>query len=180
MVFRCLIFNINQSAAAFLYKAAPRQQLFYTCGLIFVVRHMKQYCVEILEHIQIVGFCGFYDTVHDSAGIVFDKMLEKKQKEQEDIKKELSQSQSVLNTEEKLDAQSQQWIEDISEYANIKELDANLLNRLISKIVISEPKEKDGTENYRRTPETFTMEIHFNLKPIPELGTIERGSGSHK
>ena len=52
--------------------------------------------------------------------------------------------------------------------------------RLISKIVISEPQEKDGTENYRRTPETVTMEIHFNLKPIPELGTIERGSGSHK
>ena len=53
-------------------------------------------------------------------------------------------------------------------------------HRLISKIVISEPQEKDGTENYRRTPETVTMEIHFNLKPIPELGTIERGSGSHK
>ena len=111
---------------------------------------------------------------------VFDKMLEKTQKEQTDIKKELSQNQSVLNTEEKLDAQSQQWIDDISEYADIKELDANLLNRLISKIVISEPQEKDGKENYRRTPETVTMEIHFNLKPIPELGTIERGSGSHK
>ena len=111
---------------------------------------------------------------------VFDKMLEKTQKEQADIKKELSQNESVLNTEEKLDAQSQQWIEDISEYADIKELDANLLNRLISKIVISEPQEKDGKENYRRTTETVTMEIHFNLKPIPELGTIERGSGSHK
>ena len=107
-------------------------------------------------------------------------MLEKTQKEQADIKKELSQNESVLNTEEKLDAQSQQWIDDISEYADIKELDANLLNRLISKIIISEPQEKDGKENYRRTTETVTMEIHFNLKPIPELGTIERGSGSHK
>ena len=107
-------------------------------------------------------------------------MLEKTQKEQADIKKELSQNQSVLNTEEKLDVQSQQWSEDISEYVDIKELDANLLNRLISKIVISEPQEKDGTENYRRTPEMVTMEIHFNLKPIPEFGTIERGSGSHK
>lgn len=107
-------------------------------------------------------------------------MLEKTQKEQADIKKELSQNQSVLNTEKKLDAQSQQWSEDISEYVDIKELDANLLNRLISKIVISEPQEKDGTENYRHTPETFTMEIHFNLKPIPELRTIERGFGSHK
>ena len=108
------------------------------------------------------------------------KMLEKTQKEQADIKKELSQNQSVLNTEEKRDVQSQQWSEDISEYVDIKELDANLLNRLISKIIISEPQKKDGTENYRRTPETVTMEIHFNLKPIPELGTIERGSGSHK
>ena len=35
-------------------------------------------------------------------------------------------------------------------------------DRLISKIVISEPQEKDGTENYRRTPETVSMEIHFN------------------
>ena len=32
-------------------------------------------------------------------------------------------------------------------------------HRLISKIV--EPQEKDGTENYHRTPETVTMEIHF-------------------
>ena len=33
-------------------------------------------------------------------------MLEKTQKEQADIKKELSQNESVLNTKEKLDAQS--------------------------------------------------------------------------
>ena len=39
---------------------------------------------------------------------VFDKMREKTQKEQTDIKKELFQNESVLNTEEKLDAQSQQ------------------------------------------------------------------------
>ena len=81
-------------------------------------------------------------------------------KEQVDIKKELFQNESVRNTEEKLDA--------------------NLLNRLISKIVISEPQEKDGTEDYRRIPETVTMKIYFNLKPIWEPGTIERGSGSHK
>ena len=43
---------------------------------------------------------------------VFDKMLEKTQKEQADIKRNF-QNQNVLNTEEKLDAQSQQWNEDI-------------------------------------------------------------------
>lgn len=135
-------------------------------------------CLETLDRL----IAKLYDDlINDKiTESVFDKMLEKTQKEQTDIKKELFQNESVLNTEEKLDAQSQQWIDDISEYADIKELDANLLNRLISKIVISEPQEKDGTENYCRTPETVTMEIHFNLKPIPELGTIERGSGSHK
>ena len=74
--------------------------------------------------------CKLYDDlINDKiTESVFDKMLEKTQKEQADIKKELSQNESVLNTEEKLDAQSQQWIDDISEYADIKELDANLLN----------------------------------------------------
>ena len=67
-----------------------------------------------------------------------------------DIKKELSQNESVLNTEEKLDAQSQQWIDDISEYADIKELDANLLNRLISKIIISEPVSYTHLDVYKR------------------------------
>ena len=36
----------------------------------------------------------------------------------------------VLNTEEKLDAQSQQWIDDISEYADIKELDEEITDGL--------------------------------------------------
>ncbi len=49
-------------------------------------------------------------------------------------------------------------------------------HRLNSKIVISEPQEKDGTENYRRTPETVTMEIHFEpsiflIKDIQQLIT---------
>jgi len=47
------------------------------------------------------------------------------------------------------------------------------LDRLISKIVISEPQD-DGS-NHSHAVE---MEIHFNLSPIPELGTIERGSSS--
>lgn len=46
----------------------PRQQCFYACGLIFVVRHIQQYHVQILEHVQVIGFCSFDDAVHDSTG----------------------------------------------------------------------------------------------------------------
>ena len=49
-------------------KITPWQQHFYACGLIFVVRHIQQYHVEILEHVQVVAFRGFDDAVHDSAG----------------------------------------------------------------------------------------------------------------
>nr|WP_294679712.1 DUF4368 domain-containing protein [uncultured Blautia sp.] len=67
----------------------------------------------------------------------------------------------------------------MSGYTDIRELDANLLKRLISKIVISELQEKDGTENYCSTPETFTMETsgvvrlisskYFLIKDIKQL-----------
>ena len=103
----------------------------------------------------------------------FDKMLEKTQKEQSEIKQELVKNQKLLDAEEKLDAQSQQWAEDIGSYTDITELDANILNRLISKIVISEPQDDESNNSH-----AVEMEIHFNLSPIPELGTIERGSSS--
>ncbi len=59
-------------------------------------------------------------------------------------------------------------------------------HRLNSKIVISEPQEKDGTENYRRTPETVTMEIHFEpvffIKDIKQLISVmsKQRSGSDR
>lgn len=82
-------------------------------------------------------------------------------------------SQHRVDAEEKLDAQSQQWAEDIGSYTDITELDANILNRLISKIVISESQDDESNNSH-----AVEMEIHFNLSPIPELGTIERGSSS--
>ena len=58
-----------------------------------------------------------------------------------------------------------QWVEAIQEYANITELDAATLNRLIKEIVVHERIDEDKTRH-------ISIEIHFNLKPIPEVEQV--------
>ena len=53
----------------------------------------------------------------------------------------------------------------IQEYANITELDAATLNRLIKEIVVHEHIDSDKTRH-------ISIEIHFNLKPIPEVEQV--------
>ena len=50
-------------------------------------------------------------------------------------------------------------------YANITELDAATLNRLIKEIVVHERIDEDKTRH-------ISIEIHFNLKPIPEVEQV--------
>ena len=64
--FRC--FCIHHPGTALLYKPAPRHHRFHTCGLLFIVRHVQQQYVEVLEHIQVVCLCGFYQAVDDGTG----------------------------------------------------------------------------------------------------------------
>ena len=45
---------------ALLYHVRPGHQLFYTFGLIFVVRHIEQYGLQICVDVQIVEFCSFH------------------------------------------------------------------------------------------------------------------------
>ena len=52
----------------FFDKIAPGQQLFYAGGLILIVRHIHKHHVEIVVHVQLLGFAGFYDAVDDGAG----------------------------------------------------------------------------------------------------------------
>ena len=67
-VFRCFCFCIHHPGTALLYKLAPRHHRFHTCGLLFIVRHVQQQCVEVLEHIQVVCLCVFYQAVDDGTG----------------------------------------------------------------------------------------------------------------
>ena len=63
------------------------------------------------------------------------------------------------------DKPAKQWVEAIQEYANITELDAATLNRLIKEIVVHERIDEDKTRH-------ISIEIHFNLKPIPEVEQV--------
>ncbi len=60
---------------------------------------------------------------------------------------------------------AKQWVDAIQEYANITELDAATLNRLIKEIVVHEHIDSDKTRH-------ISIEIHFNLKPIPEVEQV--------
>ena len=49
----------------------------------------------------------------------------------------------------------------IRKYADIQELDADTLQRLIREITVHETIDPDGTRH-------ITAKIHFNMKPLPE------------
>ena len=94
----------------------------------------------------------------------FNTMLEKTQTEQTELKTKVSEGRKRLSDEVQLANDAKQWVEAIQEYANITELDAATLNRLIKEIVVHERIDEDKTRH-------ISIEIHFNLKPIPEGGT---------
>ena len=68
----------------------------------------------------------------------FSTMLEKTQTEQAELKAKVSEGRKRLSDEVQLANDAKQWVEAIQEYANITELDAATLNRLIKEIVVHE------------------------------------------
>ena len=56
-------------------------------------------------------------------------------------------------------------MESIQEYRDINELDASTLNRLLKEIVVHETIDSDKTRH-------ISIEIHFSLKPIPEVEQV--------
>lgn len=95
----------------------------------------------------------------------FNLMLEKTQKEQEELKTRVSDGRKRLTDEIKLACDAKQWVSAIQEYANITELDATILNRLIKEIIVHESIDDKKTRH-------ISVEIHFNLKPIPEVEQV--------
>ena len=73
---------------------------------------------------------------------------------------------SCANTQQnRLAVDARQWVESIQEYRDITELDDSVLNRLIKEIVVHETIDSDKTRH-------ISIEIHFNLKPIPEVEQV--------
>ena len=95
----------------------------------------------------------------------FNLLLEKTQKEQAELKAKVEEGRKRLADEIRLAVDARQWVESIQEYRDITELDAPTLNRLIKEIVVHETIDSDKTRH-------ISIEIHFNLKPIPEVEQV--------
>ena len=64
----------------------------------------------------------------------FSLMLEKTQKEQAALAEKMAETKRTLDNERQIAVDARQWVEAIQEYADITELDAATLNRLIKEI----------------------------------------------
>ena len=95
----------------------------------------------------------------------FNLMLGRTQTEQAELKARVEEARKRLSDEAKIESDARQWIDAIQEYADITELDAATLNRLIKEIVVHERIDSDKTRH-------ISIEIHFNLKPIPEVEQV--------
>ena len=96
----------------------------------------------------------------------FNLMLEKTQKEQAELKARAGETRKKLTDAAKIENDARQWVDAIQEYADITELDAATLNRLIKEIVVHEHIDSEQTRH-------ISIEIHFNLKPIPEVEQVK-------
>ena len=92
-------------------------------------------------------------------------MLFRSQKEQAEVKARVEEAGKKLADEARIESDARQWVDAIQEYADITELDAATLNRLIKEIVVHEHIDSEQTRH-------ISIEIHFNLKPIPEVEQV--------
>ena len=86
-------------------------------------------------------------------------LMKKTQQEQTEVQARIESTRKQLSDEVKIATDAQQWKEAISRYADIQELDAATLNRLVKSVVVHEKIDDDGERH-------ITLEIHFNLQPI--------------
>ena len=85
----------------------------------------------------------------------FTRMMEKAQTEQETLQKKADMMRERLDGATKEQEDNSKWLSLIRQYADIKELDKEMLHLLIKEIVVHE----DMAEGRRNT----TVEIHFNF-----------------
>ena len=85
----------------------------------------------------------------------FTRILERSQTEQGALKTRVALNRERLAQQDQEQEDNTRWLEIIKDYADIQELDAVTLNRLIQKIVIHEDMDGDTVRQ--------TVEIHFNF-----------------
>ena len=108
----------------------------------------------------------------------FRSLLSGTQGEQATLKDRLSAITAELEKSVDCEKDISEWTEHIREYAQITELDAEMLNRIVKEIVVHEEIDEEKNRN-------ITIELHFNFRSIPEIadgGTAtvtagQRGTG---
>jgi len=92
----------------------------------------------------------------------FNMMLDRTQKEQKRLTEHMDELHKMVDSQPAAEDTSQQWLDLITQYKDITELDADTLNRLINQIVVFEEIDADHVRHLR-------VEIHFNFQPVPGL-----------
>ena len=114
--------------------------------------------LEVLERLV----TRLYDDL--TAGRITDEnflsVMNRTQEEQKALREKLVSIRSELDGLENPETDDDEWVSLIAQYANIQELDAELLNRIVKKIVVYE---QDGTKK---------LEIYFNARSLPELHDV--------
>ncbi len=78
----------------------------------------------------------------------FNMLSEKYQGEQQELDEKIAQLKAAMSSEQQSMEDAHKWLALIRQYSDLTELDAELLNTLIEKIVVHEAvKEADGTRN---------------------------------
>ena len=96
----------------------------------------------------------------------FNRILERSQTEQTTLKNRVMLNRQRLTQQDQEQEDNTRWLEIIKDYADIQELDAVTLNRLVQKIVIHEDIDSDTTRQ--------TVEIHFNFNNQADKRRIVR------
>ncbi len=96
----------------------------------------------------------------------FGRILDKSQAEQQTLKSRIKLNSERIADQEKEQSDTSKWIEMIKDYADIKSLDATMLNQLINKIVVHEDIDIIVIRQ--------TVEIHFNFVNHAEKHNVSR------
>lgn len=92
----------------------------------------------------------------------FNRMLTNTQSEQESLEKQIAEYQEMLSDTTEKQVNIQQWVQMVRCYAGVQELDAQMLNELVSKIVIHDPVLIDG-KLVQNVDIHYTFEVETNL-----------------
>ena len=92
---------------------------------------------------------------------LFNSLIERTRNENTELQKQVEDFEEQLAMDFADNTDARKWIDLIKDYADIKELDSETLNKLIKKIIVHE----DKTENRKKN---ISIEIHYNFRPLDE------------